>query len=88
MTLTFPNRSRSFDEARRCVRFVGYDGMFEVQYLVDSTALRVSPSAATEAKCLAAFDAARTAIQDAAARKYEGRRQLPYVLTASDMPGH
>ena len=38
MTLTFPNRSRSFDEARRCVRFVGYDGMFEVQYLVDSTA--------------------------------------------------
>ncbi|WP_159593564.1 DUF1488 family protein [Chelativorans xinjiangense] len=28
MTLTFPNRSRSYDEAEQRVRFIGHDDMF------------------------------------------------------------
>ncbi|MBB2672903.1 UNVERIFIED_ORG: hypothetical protein GGE44_002465 [Rhizobium esperanzae] len=40
MTLTFPNKSRSFDESRNAVRFSGYDGMFEVRFLVEANALR------------------------------------------------
>ena len=39
MSLVFPNRSRSFDEARKAVRFLGYDGMFEVPFLVQAEAL-------------------------------------------------
>ena len=36
MTLDFPNRSRSFDEARNAVRFIGHDGMFEVPFFVEA----------------------------------------------------
>jgi hypothetical protein len=78
VALIFPNRSRSFDEARKAVRFLGYDGMFEVPFLVQAEALsRAGPSSMTEADCLAAFDAARDAIYDAARRAYaRGRGTL------------
>jgi hypothetical protein len=83
MALTFPNRSRSFDEARRAVRFVGYDGMFEIAFLVRADALvRLSSVESTEAACLAAFDAARGAIYDAAKRAYSRGRST--TLTAAD----
>ena len=39
VTLEFPNRSRSFDEARNAVRFIGYDGMFAVPFFVETEAL-------------------------------------------------
>jgi hypothetical protein len=70
MTLTFPNRSRSFDEARKAVRFLGYDGMFEVPFLVQAEALGLASSSMTEADCLAAFDAARNSIYDVARKAY------------------
>jgi hypothetical protein len=71
MTLTFPNRSRSYDEARHGVRFIGYDGMFEVPFLVEAAALQEkSASAVSEASCLAAFDASRFHFQDVAREVY------------------
>ena len=39
MTLTFPNRSRSYDDIRGGVRFIGYAGMFEVPFFIDADAL-------------------------------------------------
>jgi lipid A disaccharide synthetase len=82
MTLTFPNRSRSYDEVGQRVRFIGHDGMFEVPFFVATDALR--PAAADEAHCLAAFDAARATIHDVAREIYGNTRRSVYVLTAAD----
>ncbi|AVA20773.1 DUF1488 domain-containing protein [Rhizobium sp. LEGMi198b] len=81
MSLSFPNRSRSYDASARRIRFSGYDGMFEVPFLVEAD---VFPDANTEAGYLAAFDAERDAIQKVAKRAYGyGSRRL-YILTAND----
>jgi hypothetical protein len=86
MALIFPNRSRSFDEARKGVRFIGYDGMFEVRFLVEAAALGNSVTANTsEVACLHAFDAARSTIQEAASRVYANRRGNNFTLTARDV---
>ncbi|WP_159588209.1 DUF1488 domain-containing protein [Chelativorans xinjiangense] len=82
MTLTFPNRSRSYDEAGQRVRFIGHDGMFEVPFFVETDAL--STAAASEAHYLAAFDAARAMIHDVAREIYGSARRTVYVLTAAD----
>ena len=60
MTLSFPNRTRSYDETRRRISFVGHDGMFEVPFFIQTDAL--SATARGEAQYLAAFDAARASI--------------------------
>ncbi|KQU81845.1 hypothetical protein ASD00_34750 [Ensifer sp. Root31] len=39
MALTFPNRSRSFDETRNAVLLLADDGMFEVTFFIESSAL-------------------------------------------------
>ena len=85
MALDFPNASRSFDEARNAVRFTGYDGMFEIAFLVETDALaRTAKGAkpASEAEWLVAFDAARGAVLDVARRAYSGRKRPTYLLTA------
>lgn len=92
MALDFPNQSRSFDEARRAVRFTGYDGMLRVPFLIEATALAKSnglesATTASEDACLAAFDAARSSIQDIARIIYSRGRHPFYVLTAADFPG-
>lgn len=61
VTLDFPNPSRSFDEVRNAVRFIGHDGMFEVRFFIEADALagtraRTGRTEVTEAACLAAFD--------------------------------
>jgi hypothetical protein len=86
MTLAFPNPSRSFDEARNAVRFVGHDGMFEVWFLVETGALaKPDSSELSEADVLRAFDAARCAILDVARKAYaRRRRRTSFVLTAAD----
>jgi hypothetical protein len=81
MSLSFPNRSRSYDASARRIRFTGHDGMFEVPFLVDAD---VFPDASTEAGYLAAFDAGRDAIQKVAAKAYGYARRRLYVLSASD----
>lgn len=90
MTLDFPNRSRSFDEARNAVRFIGYDGMFEVPFFVEAAALvtqsgkRDGTTPASEAEYLAAFDSARGSIHDVAREAYSNGRRTSYKLTAAD----
>ncbi len=85
MALTFPNECRSFDDARQGVRFVGYDGMFEVPFVIEAAALTGDAPAGSQSSCLAAFDSIRTSIHDAAGRIYKGRRPTVYVITASDL---
>ncbi|RWK13255.1 DUF1488 domain-containing protein [Mesorhizobium sp.] len=89
MTLAFPNPSRSFDEARNAVRFMGHDGMFQIRFFVEASALTKSDAArreagAQEAKCLSAFDALRTSIYDVARETYSHGRRDSYTLTAAD----
>ncbi|PTW59299.1 uncharacterized protein DUF1488 [Breoghania corrubedonensis] len=90
MTLAFPNRSRSYDEAGQRVRFIGHDGMFEVPFFVETDALSAATATATatatagEADYLAAFDAARATIHDVARKIYGSARRTIYVLTAAD----
>lgn len=81
MALAFPNRSRSYDDVRHRVRFVGHDGMIEVPFFVEADAL---PPATGEAGFLAAFDAARATIHDVARELYGNARRTMYVLTAAD----
>jgi Protein of unknown function (DUF1488) len=82
MALTFPNRSRSYDEAGQHIRFLGYDGMFEISFLIETKAL---PNRATaEAGYLAAFDAARDSILDVARKAYSRGRKNLCVLTSGD----
>lgn len=89
MTLTFPNPSRSFDEARNAVRFTGYDGMFQVPFFIEAGALtkadaNLPESGSPETKCLSAFDALRTSIYDVARKAYSRGRHTSYTLTTSD----
>lgn len=90
MTLAFPNPSRSLDKLRNAVRFTGYDGMFEVPFLVDVRALVKSPvelrmSDSLETACLDTFDSMRNVIYAAAAKAYQNGRSAPYILTAADI---
>jgi Protein of unknown function (DUF1488) len=85
MTLTFPNPSRSFDQAHNVVRFTGYDGVFQVPFVVEAAALTASDGKALlEAECLTAFDASRDLILDVARRAYSNKRRSSYTLTAAD----
>lgn len=85
MTLEFPNRSRSFDEARNAVRFIGHDGMFEVPFFVEAAALaRPGSTELSQTDCLTAFDAARGSIHDVAREAYSHGRRTSYILTAAD----
>jgi hypothetical protein len=86
MTLEFPNKSRSFDDVKRAVRFHGYDGMFEVRFLIEAAALsKKTHRLDGEDECLSAFDRSRPEIQKAAIRVYERKRLSAYTLTASDL---
>lgn len=84
MTIAFPNAARSFDSARRVVRFWGHESQFEFTFQVDADALRrLSPhSADDEASLLRAFDANRARIEAAAGRAHSRGRQTIYHLSA------
>lgn len=88
MTLTFLNPSRSFDEARKAVVFFGHDGMFEIQFFVETAVLAKGQSRGdtrmSEAQCLSAFDAMRASTHDVARTVYYRRRRNSNTLTAID----
>ena len=87
MALTFPNNSRSYDEASRRIRFFGYDGMFEIRFFLEIDALaKASPKKITgEREYLAAFDTVRKTVITAAERAYgKGSRGNMYTLTLAD----
>ncbi|SDU24995.1 DUF1488 domain-containing protein [Stappia sp. ES.058] len=98
MALSFPNPSRSFDAARKGVRFIAHDGVFEVTFLVELSALMKSDKAladnavsasrdstqALEDQCLSAFDRQRSFIQDVARQAYSNAHHPSYTLVSSD----
>lgn len=86
MALMFPNPSRSFDEVGKRIRFTGHDGMMEIPFFIELSALAKvrSDTVADEASWLAAFDRVRTSIQNVAKEVYSRGRQAIYVLKAAD----
>jgi hypothetical protein len=86
MTMSFPNRSRSYDAGRRVVRFWGHDRSMESSFFVTADALlRIQPDLQPgEAGLLHAFDSNRDRICAAAARAYARGRKGSYDLNATD----
>ncbi len=86
MTLSFPNRSRSYDSVRRRVRFWGHDSALEIQFFLQEDALRKLARSAphNEAGFLAAFDERVDTIHEVATRVYTRHRLDAYSLAASD----
>ena len=87
MALTFPNNSRSYDETKHRIRFLGYDGMFEVKFFVEIDALSkaMHKVVAGESALLEGFDSVRDDILDVAQQAYSnGRGKTMYVLTPTD----
>jgi hypothetical protein len=86
MTLSFPNRSRSFDATRRGVRFWGHDRSLEILCFVDESALRrLNPDAVNdENSYLAAFDVNCDRIHHVANALYSRRHANFLSLAASD----
>lgn len=85
MPLAFLNPSRSFDDARRGIRFSGHDGMFEIAFFVEAAVL-AGPSRRplSEQQYLQAFDAMRPSIQDVAREMYANHHHHTNTLTADD----
>ena len=87
MTLHFPNQSRSFDEAKGCIRSIGHDDVFEVVFRLDIEALlKIDTSLVqNEQGYLAVFDLARDAIERVARRAYVRKKNRVVSLSASDI---
>lgn len=86
MTLLFPNPSRSFDDFEAGVRFIGYDGMISVPFVIEKSALeQMGAIATTEASLLTAFDASRKMIYAVACKIYGQARQTSYRIKLQDM---
>jgi hypothetical protein len=89
MTLEFLNPSRSFDEVRKAIRFIGHDGMFEVPFFVEVEALDKSSVGLrsmerSQEMYLSTFDSARRSIENVAREAYSHGRQTSYTLTRAD----
>lgn len=82
MGISFPNEARSFDDRNRCVRFTGYDGMFEIKFYLATEVLACEKSHrnASEADYLTAFDALRPRILKAATSAYSKVRSSAIAL--------
>jgi hypothetical protein len=77
MTLSFPNPSRSYDESRHRVRFVGHDGLAQIRFFVPVSILAgdLIAQMPTETDYLSAFDGMRKSIFEVARKAYESRRR-------------
>jgi hypothetical protein len=84
--IEFPNRSRSYDNTRRAVRFWGYDSTIEASFFISEDALkRIQPDApSNEPGFLGAFDANRDLIYSAAAKVYARGSRGSYDLVAAN----
>jgi len=86
LPLNFPNHSRSFDPAQRCVSFWGHAATVEVTFQVGEDVLqRMSPGAADdEASLLAVFDTHRGVIETSARSVYDKSGQTFCRLYTAD----
>jgi hypothetical protein len=87
MTITFPNRSRSYDATRRAVRFWGYDRSMESSFFIMIDALRqMQPNLRSNSiDILRAFDDNRERIYAIAAKVYARGRKGSYDLNVADV---
>lgn len=84
--IAFPNTSRSYNAEKRCIRFGGYDAVFEVQFDLDAAVLDIlEPGGGRDERGrLRSFDAHRPRIEKVAGAVY-ARRRSPFVeLFAAD----
>lgn len=86
MTLDFPNISRSYDSTSRSIRFWGYDGVFEIPFIMDtSILLDIAPGMnQSEAGVLQSFDSNWHRIIRAAGKAYSRGRKGSYALSTAD----
>ncbi len=86
VSLSFPNSLRSYDTSHHRVRFVGYDGISQISFFLESDALaRIDARVRRdEASALSVFDKNIERILDAAAKAYRGTRRHSYLLGAQD----
>lgn len=87
MTISFPNRSRSYDATRGAVRFWGYDRSMEnAFFLMAAALLKLKPDLQfKEGDILQAFDSNRDRIYAAAAKVYARGRRGSYDINVSDV---
>lgn len=86
MSIRFPNEARSFDDKNRCIRFSGYDGMFEVKFYLANDVLACDKSHrdASESDYLTSFDALRPRILKVAASAYSKAQTSTISLSLQD----
>jgi hypothetical protein len=84
--IEFPNHSRSYDPARRAVRFWGHDSVMEASFLINEDALRrLEPDVRVDERgFLEAFDSNRDRICAAAAKVYVRGGRNSYELHAAN----
>lgn len=82
MGISFPNAARGFDDKNPCVRFSGYDGMFEIKFYLATEVLACDKSHrnSSEADYLTSFDALRPRILKAATSAYSKARSSAITL--------
>lgn len=83
VALQFPNPSRSYDAARHCVCFWGYDNAREITFQVDDAMLRnLQPDAGSdERSILGAFDQVREKLLEIARKQYVSGPQNRYSIS-------
>lgn len=82
MPLSFVNPSRSFDPRRSSIRFIGYDGLKQVLFLLPVALFHqdgVLPNG-LEREYLSAFDRSRDRIFEIATAAYKARRATTIEL--------
>jgi hypothetical protein len=81
MTLEFPNESRIFEDAKRRIRFWGYDQAIEITFFVGIDALlKLKPEITdTSAGYLDVFDEFREQIRCVAEQCYSRGKQKAYA---------
>jgi hypothetical protein len=86
VALNFPNPNRTYNAKRHCVLFWGYDGAFEIGFMVEQRVFsKINPDAMDgESATLEIFDRYRDKILAVARRIYRGRHAGAYTLAASD----
>jgi hypothetical protein len=83
VTLHFPNPSRHYNPATRCVRFRGYDAVFEIAFDIEAEALQHMGGGDDDGEpaLLRAFDGHRDVIETVAGVLYLKSVENPYRLT-------
>ncbi|WP_438750913.1 DUF1488 family protein [Pararhizobium sp. O133] len=85
MTLSFPNPTRTYDETRGLIRFIGHDGLNQVLFLLPVAVFdrEGAPGRRKERDYLLAFDRLRERILTTARQAYQSRRRQTIELDLS-----